>query len=367
MSVCIIGKNLTALMLSKILINKGIRVDLFYQESNNIVNLKKNYTRTLGLSNYSTKFLSTQKISLNKYLWKVKEIDLFRKKNSVKFLNFSDEENCFSIISYNIFYNLLKKSLKQKKLYLEKKQKKNFFKELINNHKYEIIINTEKSNILFRKFFSNQLKKDYESVGFTTIIKHNKITNNTAQQYFTSYGPLAFLPLSNFQTSVVFSVFDKAVQTSEKKVEQIIKDINTKYKIKSLKKFEQFPISLSLSRNYFHKKFLMFGDGLHKIHPIAGQGFNMTIRDASVLSNLIKDNLDLGLSLDNVLKKFEKERKKTNFLFATGVDFFHEFFKFTDKYDISSIDKVFNFINQNKYIKSKLKNYADKGISPNLL
>ena len=40
---------------------------------------------------------------------------------------------------------------------------------------------------------------------------------------------------------------------------------------------------------------MAFGDSLHKIHPLAGQGFNMTLRDIKILSNIIQNRIDLGL------------------------------------------------------------------------
>ena len=73
----------------------------------------------------------------------------------------------------------------------------------------------------------------------------------------------------------------------------------------------------------------------------------MTLRDTKILTHLIKKNLDLGLSLDTVLEKFEVERKNSNFIFAMGIDFLHEFFKLDSKYNIKSIDKFFKFINKN--------------------
>ena len=118
---------------------------------------------------------------------------------------------------------------------------------------------------------------------------------------------------------------------------------------------------MSLSRNYYFKNILSFGENLHKIHPIAGQGFNMTIRDTKELSSLIKENLELGLNLSTVLEKFEKKRKNSNFLFASGINFFHEFFKFTNKDNFGAIDGIFKLIDDNKYIKNKFQNYADKG------
>ena len=57
-----------------------------------------------------------------------------------------------------------------------------------------------------KKFFFNKLKKNYYSLAYTTIIKHKKlIKNDVAIQVFTERGPLAFLPLSSKETSIVFS------------------------------------------------------------------------------------------------------------------------------------------------------------------
>ena len=53
MSICVIGKNLTALMLSKILVNKGLNVDILFKEKQK----GKKISRTLGLSNNSVEFL----------------------------------------------------------------------------------------------------------------------------------------------------------------------------------------------------------------------------------------------------------------------------------------------------------------------
>ena len=87
----------------------------------------------------------------------------------------------------------------------------------------------------------------------------------------------------------------------------------------------------------------------------------MTLRDAKILSQLIKKKLDLGLNLDTVLEQFEIERKNSNFVFAMGVDFLYEFFKLNNRYNIKSIDNLFKFINKNVFIKKKFENFADKG------
>ncbi len=185
--------------------------------------------------------------------------------------------------------------------------------------------------------------------------------NNTAEQYFTKFGPLAFLPISNKQTSVVFSIFDKDLIKDKTRIKSLIEYYNRQYKIKNIKTLQEFPINLFLLRNYFYKNILSFGDALHKVHPLAGQGFNMTVRDVKIFSELIDKNLELGLDLNTILEKFEIRRKNPNFIFAMGIDFLHEFFKATNKYNLKNVDNLFKFINKNMFVKNKIEKFADKG------
>ena len=84
---------------------------------------------------------------------------------------------------------------------------------------------------------------------------------------------------------------------------------------------------------YYHNNILAFGDLLHKIHPLAGQGFNMTIRDIKVITDLVREKVSLGLSLDSsVNSEFEKILKHNNFIFSNGVDLIHEFFNIERKH-----------------------------------
>ena len=355
MTICILGKNLTALLVSKILVNKGLNVDIFFRNKN-----KKKNTRTIGLSNNSINFLEKEKIFKKKNCWSIKKINLYKGEKNKKFLSFEHSNNCFFIAYYYKLYNSLEADLKKSNLIkLHKKNQDESLKCL--NRNYELIINTETDNNISKKYFNKQIKKDYKSLAYTTIIEHNKILNNIAEQYFTVYGPIAFLPISKIRTSVVFSIFNKNLIGNENKIKKLIKEFAKNYNVRDINNLEKFPINLSLSRNYYHKNVLSFGDALHKIHPLAGQGFNMTIRDASKLSDMIQDKIDLGLNLDGVLKNFESKRMDNNFLFAMGVDFIHEFFKLSNKYEIKYIDKFLNYLDKNSSIKSKLEKVANLG------
>lgn len=265
------------------------------------------------------------------------------------------------MISYNTLYKSLESKLKKnKRIKIKNKKYQSFFLNLINKN-YEIIIITDTNNSLSKKYFGKYFKKNYKSTAFTTIINHSHIQNNTAKQYFTRFGPLAFLPISNNQTSVVFSIFDEDLTKDKIKIKNIIEQYNRHYKIKNIRTLQEFPINLFLSRNYFYKNILSFGDALHKVHPLAGQGFNMTVRDTKILSELIDKNLALGLNLNTILEKFEIERKNPNFIFAMGIDFIHEFFKVTNKYNLKNVNYLFKFLNKNMFIKNKIEKFADKG------
>ena len=360
MTICLIGKNLTSLVLSKIFVNKGINVDLYYP-NNKINKMKSTLSRTIGLSNDSVNFLESYKILNKKDCWNIKQIKLYKENEPDSFLNFKTDKNSFSIISYNVLNESLETKLKKnKRIKIKKRKYQGFYPKLLKRN-YEIIIITDTNNFLFKKYFSKQFKKNYNSTAYTTIINHSKIQNNIAEQYFTRFGPLAFLPISNNQTSVVFSIFDKDLIKNKLKIKNIIEQYNRHYKIKNISTLQEFPINLFLSRNYFYKNILSFGDALHKVHPLAGQGFNMTVRDTKILSDLIDKNLALGLNLDTILEKFEIERKNPNFIFAMGIDFLHEFFKATNKYNLKNVDYLFKFLNKNTFFKKKIEKFADKG------
>ena len=177
-------------------------------------------------------------------------------------------------------------------------------------------------------------------------------------------GPMAFLPLSNKKTSIVFSVLDQSYNLKDINFQEYIKKYNNYYNINSFSEIEKFRLKFSFARNYYHNNILLFGDALHQIHPLAGQGFNMTLRDIKILLSLIDESCNLGLSLDrSILLKFENKIKHFNFIFGSGIDFIHEFFKFDNKLNCLISKNIFNILSNNKLFKHYISNYANKGIN----
>ena len=364
MNICVIGNNLTGLALSKALVNRKINVTIFY-------NFKKKIfksSRSIGITKKNVDFLNSQILKINKkYLNPIKQIEIYTEKSrSQKILNFNEKnKNLFNLIKSDTLYKLLKNDLSNKKNFRIKKIKKsNFYNNIIKNEYFDLIINCEKNNILTKSFFSKKINKDYYSDAYTCIIFHQKLVNKKAIQIFTKYGPLAFLPLSNNQTSVVFSIYKQKERISEKKILELIKFYNKIYLIKKFSKIEKVNLKFSSARNYFSGKILLFGDSLHQVHPLAGQGFNMTLRDLRILLNELQNKIDLGLPIDSsLLNEFQKKTKHYNLIYANGMNFIQDFFKLNNKFQNDYSDKIISLLGKNKLINNFFLKVADKGFA----
>ena len=117
-------------------------------------------------------------------------------------------------------------------------------------------------------------------------------------------------------------------------------------------------------RSYYHKNILAFGELIHKIHPLAGQGFNMTIRDIKILLEIIQNKIDLGLPINSsVNQEFQNKTKHTNFIFSNGIDFIHEFFNFEGKIKNNFLINSLKYIGSKNSINNMLKKIADNGLN----
>ena len=107
----------------------------------------------------------------------------------------------------------------------------------------------------------------------------------------------------------------------------------------------------------------MLWESVYNFYPIAGQGFNLILRDISVLYKKIEGNISLGLDIKNssIIKQVFLERKPENLLFGLGISFTQKFFrynKFTDPLKNSLLKDISKF----PIIKKIGLKLADKGI-----
>ena len=363
MNVCIIGDSLTSLSLAKNLINKNIKVFVYCDKKN-----KSQYSsRTIGISKSNFDFFNNEVLKLNnKIAQKIKQIEIYSdNSNGKKILNFKNSKKpLFLMLKNDEIYKILEKNLRKNKLFKKIFIKNNlFYKNINKNKKFDLIINCDYRNIISKIFFYERINKNYYSFAYTTVIKHKKIKNFKATQIFTKNGPIAFLPISNFETSIVFSIKNDKLFLSKVELKKLIQEYNKNYKIKNFGKIEKFNLNFSILRNYYYKDVMMFGDSLHKIHPLAGQGFNMTLRDMKILSNIIQERMDLGLQFDqSIYQEFEAKTKHFNFIFSSGIDFIYEFFKLDNKYKNGYSSKLLKFLGKNKLFNDAVLKYANQGL-----
>ena len=358
MKVCIIGTGITSLTLAKALINRGIHVDVIDNKKHKILDKK----RTIGISKTNIEYFNSNIMDIEKIQWGIKKIKVFTENFLNKeILNFSNPEKfLFSTLKNYELYRLLDVELRKSKIFQYKNNPN--LKNLIKKD-YTLIINCDFNNEITRKFFSNKIKKNYRSYAYTTIINHKKIKQNfNAVQIFTNNGPIAFLPISEDKTSVVCSLRQNNYK-EKKEIENLIRKFNPNYQIKKIEKIFKFELKSSNLREYYKDNILAFGDLLHKIHPLAGQGFNMTMRDIRNLLGLIDKRINLGLEIDHsICIDFQNKTKDKNLLFSEGIDLIYEFFYFESKIKSNLLNETLSKIGKNKLFNNFLKKYADQGL-----
>ena len=357
MRIGIIGGGLTGLALAKALVNQNIYVDILSDKKKQTID----QSRTIGITKSNVEYFNNNIINIDKIIWKLNKIEIFSEKlNKEKLLEFQNNyQELFSMVRSFDLYNILEKNLKENKFF--KKHNKG---SLINiQNKYNLLINLNFSNLITKKFFSKKITKKYKSLAYTAILNHEKINNKVARQVFTKIGPLAFLPISDKETSIVYSIKNTANIQKENLIE-LINLHNPKYKIKKIKKISSFELLSVNLRNYYHKNILAFGELIHKIHPLAGQGFNMTVRDIKILLKIIQNKIDLGLPINSfVNQEFQKNTKHRNFIFSNGIDFIYEFFNYEGKIKNNFFTNSIKYLGKKNTINNILKKIADNGLN----
>ena len=158
---------------------------------------------------------------------------------------------------------------------------------------------------------------NYNQNAFVFNITHSKPHHGIALERFFSTGPLALLPMKDQyqkKSSVVWTV-DSNVSNKKVFGTKIKEEFNKKYQnflgeIIKFSKFTKYPLNVYSCYTSSKKNVILIGDASQAIHPIAGQGFNLGLRDVVCLSKIISQFKQLGLEVNsiNLLNKYERKR-----------------------------------------------------------
>ena len=251
--ICIIGDGLAGLSAAVILSQQNIKIDLY--AGSNKKNKVKNDNRTTAISESSYQFIKGKlNIKNLNIFWPCKEINLFfeHNKNIQNFLNYKERKKNLMYIfeNKNLKKNLDKQILIKKNIKLIKKNIDSINYEtgsIIFNKKvfsYDLIILSVGAHAkLYDKITQGRsIKKNYKEVAITSTIQHN-FTINKVQQFFLKEGPLAILPFSQKNFSVVWSVSNLFIKKNKKFIKKIlITKIRTLLKLNRLKIFNYFQL-----------------------------------------------------------------------------------------------------------------------------
>ena len=371
--ICIVGGGLTGLISALILSERGLDIDLIVE--NNVSKIKD--LRVTAISEKNMEFLKSTIKNINlKLFYPINKINLFfEKDNHTKnFLNFEENKNLMFFFENRLTKEHLTKLLKKTKIKVKKKTIKsidlaeNKVYTNLSSKSYDLVVLCLGSNSpIYKKVNGNrEIKKNYKEHSITCSVKH-QIKNIGAQQFFLKEGPLAILPYDKNKFSVVWSIEDRYFIKNKKNISNYLKTkLSNLLKTNklSLGNIQSYPLKLSLKRNYYKKNTIILGDGLHVVHPLAGQGFNLILRDIEKLNELISNNLRLGLTIkdSNIPKDLSDSRKPENLLIGLGIDTTRKFFK-SNKYLDPIKENILKNFSKSSLLKKITKRVANLGLN----
>jgi 2-octaprenyl-6-methoxyphenol hydroxylase len=158
---------------------------------------------------------------------------------------------------------------------------------------------------------------DYDQSGIVVTVGHERDHGGRAEEHFLPAGPFAILPLKGARSSLVWTEnraeAARIVALSE---DEFHIELEARFglhlgEVKALDKPRAFPLGYFVARSFIAERLALVGDAAHVIHPIAGQGLNMGLKDIAALAEVIVDAARLGIDLGqaDVLERYQRWRR----------------------------------------------------------
>lgn len=174
----------------------------------------------------------------------------------------------------------------------------------------------------------------YRQAAIVTTVEHEKDHRGRAVEHFLPSGPFAILPLSGKRSSLVWTEPEKeAPRLLALPEAEFTRELERRFgyrlgAVRPVGKRQSFPLSLLLARSFIAPRFALCGDAAHVIHPVAGQGLNLGLKDAAALAEAVVDahRLGLDIGLPSVLARYESWRRFDTVRMAFVTDAFNRLF-----------------------------------------
>ena len=350
--VLIIGGGLSGLTMAAVLAESGVNVVCIDRDDPKKQGSRKYDGRTTAISYASHKVIKAagaweEMLKHSAPILDIRVVD----NNSPVFLHFDSEEDgkgeAFGWVIDNmlmrecLFKNI--KRLKKHATHLAPAEIKKFIKEdscvgitLKDGTKITapLMIGADGRQSATREWLGIDVtKSDYHQTAIVCNAAHEFDHENVAVENFRPSGPFAALPMTTdkkdgFRSSIVWSEHgtdaNEITKLPAKEFDARLQELagDSLGKIRHVSKPMAYPLSLMLAKSYIGHRTALIAEAAHAVHPIAGQGLNLSMRDVALLSELITDNLKLGLDIGSpsILKKYERIRKTDTHLMAAVTD-----------------------------------------------
>ena len=158
---------------------------------------------------------------------------------------------------------------------------------------------------------------DYDQSGIVVTVGHERDHQGRAEEHFLPAGPFAILPLKGNRSSLVWTESrSEAARIIELPETEFQSELETRFglhlgDVKALDKPRAFPLGYFVARSFIADRLALVGDAAHVIHPIAGQGLNMGLKDAAALAEVVVDAARLGIDPGqaDVLERYQRWRR----------------------------------------------------------
>ncbi len=178
------------------------------------------------------------------------------------------------------------------------------------------------------------LRWSYDQVGIVTTVTHQRAHGAKAVQHFLPGGPFAILPLPGARSCITWSE-DAAVARTIMAMDDaaFVAELQRRFggKLGLLELAggrASFPLGMQLARTFIAPGFALIGDAAHTVHPIAGQGLNLALRDIAALAECIADGARAGLACGDgtILERYQAWRRFDATLSAGAFDAINRLF-----------------------------------------
>ena len=168
----------------------------------------------------------------------------------------------------------------------------------------------------------------YDQSGIVTTVAHQRPHGGRAEEHFLPSGPFAILPLTHNRSSLVWTErSEEAKRIMALADENFLAELSRRFgghlgELSVAGPRHAYPLSMQIAQSFIGERLALIGDAAHVIHPIAGLGFNLGLRDVAALAESISDAVKLGLDPGSasVLETYARWRRFDTVMTAVATD-----------------------------------------------